>query len=159
MQKTHLAVNPLRALLALAFLVLLAFQVAILPTSFATLAEKVPELAHLRWPMLAVSVLVLLCVQAVIVCTWRLLTMVEHDRIFSEESLAWVDAIVWAMVAAWLLVLSALIYSVVRSAGPGLQIGLLLVQLGGSVLVWLMLVMRALLRQATELRTDMDAVI
>lgn len=159
MQKTHLAVNPLRVLLVVAFAVLVAFQVAILPKSFATLAAKWPEGAHLRWPMLAVSVLVLLCVQVVIICTWRLLTMVRDDRIFSEESLGWVDTIVWAMVAAWLLVLGALIYSVLRSTGPGMQIALLLVQLGGSVLVWLMLVMRALLRQATALRTDMDAVI
>ena len=159
MQKTHLAVNPLRVLLALAFAVLVAFQVAILPTWFASLAEKWPDLAHLRWPMLLVSVLVLVCVQVVIVCTWKLLTMVRDDRIFSEESLRWVDVIVWAMVAAWIVLLGALCYALLRGSGPGIQFGLLLVQLGGSVLVWLMLVMRALLRQATALRTDMDAVI
>ena len=159
MQKAQLAVAPLRVFLALTFAFLVAAQVAILPGLFRNMALEFPDLAGLRWPILVVSVLVLVCVEVVIVCTWKLLTMVKDDRIFSDASMGWVDAIVWAMVAAWLLLLGFLIYLVIRSSGPGLQLVLLLVQLGGLVLVWLMLVMRALLRQATALRTDMDAVI
>lgn len=159
MQIARALVAPLRLQLALTFAVLVAFQVAILPRLVRDLTSEFPELADLRWPMLAVAILVLVCVQVVIVCTWRLLTMVKDDRIFSEASLAWVDAIIWAIVAAWLLFLGAFIYSVLRWSGSGLQTVLLLVQLGGLVLIWLMLVMRALLRQATALRTDMDAVI
>ena len=93
MQATHLPVGPLRVLLSLAFSLLLALQAAILPALFAQAARNWPDLAHLRWPMLAVSVLVLLCAQVVIVCTWNLLTMVKDNRIFSEASLVWVDRI------------------------------------------------------------------
>jgi Protein of unknown function (DUF2975) len=42
---------------------------------------------------------------------------------------------------------------------PGVPLLLMLMLLGGGALGLLMLVMRALLRQATTLRTDMEAVI
>ena len=87
MQKIHLAVAPLRVLLVLLFAFLVLFQVMSLPGQFAHMAEESPELAYLRWPMTTVAVLELLCVQVVIVCTWKLLTMVKDGRIFSEGSL------------------------------------------------------------------------
>ena len=109
--------------------------------------------------MTVLSVLELMCVQAVIVSTWKLLTMVTHDRIFSKGALAWVDAIVWAIAAAWVLLLGLFLYLAISSGDPGLPLLLLLMLVGGAVAGLLMLVMRALLLQATGLRTDMDAVI
>ena len=67
-----------------------------------------------REPATIVAVFWVLCLQVVIVSTWKLLTFVKNDQIFTDASL-----------------------------GLGL----------------LVLVMRALLRQATTLRTDMEAVI
>ena len=55
--------------------------------------------------------------------------------------------------------LGSFVSSRVRADDPGLPVLLLLVLLGGAVLGLLMVVMRALLRQATTLRTDMEAVI
>ena len=110
MQKTHLAVTALRILLVLAFALLMVFQTLSFPGQFAHMAEENPELAYLRWPLTALAVLELMCVQVVIVCTWKLLTMVKDDRIFSEASLAWVDAIVWAIAAAWVLLLGVFVY-------------------------------------------------
>jgi hypothetical protein len=159
MQKVHLAVAPLRVLLVLLFAFLVLFQVMSLPGQFAHMAEESPELAYLRWPMTTVAVLELLCVQVVIVCTWKLLTMVKDGRIFSERSLAWVDAIVWAIFAAWTLLLGVFLYVGFNADDPGLPLLLMLFLLGGAVLGLLMVVMRALLRQATTLRTDMEAVI
>lgn len=159
MQKEHVAVAPLRILLVLAFASLVLFQLRILPETIGNMTKDSPDLAYLRWPILTVSVLGLLCVQVVIVCTWRLLTMVKEDRIFSEESLAWVDAIVWAIGAGWVLVLGLFLYLVVGWGDPGVPVLLMLLLLGGAVLGLLMVVMRALLRQATTLRTDMEAVI
>ncbi len=92
----HRAVAPLRVFLVLLFGILVVFQTLSLPGQFAYMAEESPDLAYLRWPMTAVSVFWVLCVQVVIVSTWKLLTLVKNDRIFSEASLAWVDAIVWA---------------------------------------------------------------
>ena len=80
-------------------------------------------------------------------------------RAFSEASLAWVDAIVWAVVAAWVALLGVFLYFGLRADDPGLPLLLFLMVIGLAVLGLLMVVMRALLRQATTLRSDMDAVI
>ena len=108
---------------------------------------------------LGVAVLGLGCVQVVIVCTWELLTLVEDDRIFSAASMVWVDAIVGAIAAAELLLLGTFVWSLVAVGLPGPPVVLLLVLVAGAVVGLLVVVMRALLRQATTLRTDMEAVI
>lgn len=153
------AVLPLRVFLVLLFGVLVVFQVMSLPGEFAYLAQESPELAYLQWPLTLVSVFWVLCVQVVIVATWQLLTLVKKDRIFSEGSLAWVDAIVWAIVAAWVVLLGVFLYFGSRADDPGLPLLLFLMVIGVAVLELLMVVMRALLRQATILRIDMEAVI
>jgi hypothetical protein len=61
------------------------------------MAQEDPEHAYLRWPATAVTVFWVLCIQLVIVSTWKLLTLVQNDRIFSEASLMWVNAIVGAI--------------------------------------------------------------
>ena len=118
----------------------------------------------MRWAMGAVAVVGLACMQAVLVCTWKLLTMVTNDRIFSASSLPWVNGIVWAIAVGWLMLFGTFVcsyYFIVDevSDDPVLPALLLLLLLVGAVLGLLMVVMRALLRQATTLRADMEAVI
>jgi hypothetical protein len=155
----HRAVALLRVFLVVLFGILVMFQTFSLPGQFAHMAEESPDLAYLRWPMTAVSVFWVLCVQVVIVSTWKLLTMVKNDRIFSDAALAWVDAIVWAVAAAWVVLLGVFLYVGFNADDPGLPLLLFLMLIGVAVLGLLMVVMRALLRQATTLRTDMEAVI
>ncbi|MGN9806237.1 DUF2975 domain-containing protein [Micromonospora sp. L32] len=150
---------PLRVFLVLLFGILVMFQTFSLPGQFAHMAQESPDQAHLRWPLTAVSVFWLLCIQVVIVSTWKLLTLVKNDRIFSDAALAWVDAIVWAIVAAWVVLLGVFLYVGFNASDPGLPLLLFLMLVGVAVLGLLMVVMRALLRQATTLRTDMEAVI
>ena len=141
------------------FGVLVLFQVMSLPGQFAYMAQQDPEHAYLRWPATAVTVFWVLCIQVVIVSTWKLLTLVKNDRIFSEASLVWVNAIVWAIIAAWVVLVSVFLYVGFNADDPGLPLLLFLMVVGVSVLGLLMVVMRTLLRQATTLRTDMEAVI
>ena len=155
----HRAVAFLRVFLVLLFGVLVVFQVMSLPGQFAYMAQQDPEHAYLRWPATAVTVFWVLCIQVVIVSTWKLLTLVKNDRIFSDASLVWVNAIVWAIAAAWVVLLGVLLYVGFRADDPGLPLLLFLMVTGVTVLGLLMVVMRALLRQATTLRTDMEAVI
>jgi hypothetical protein len=150
---------PLRALLAATFAAMLLGQFFSLPGQFAHMAREHPEDAYLRWPLTIFGGLELLCVQVVIVCVWRLLTLVGRDRIFSEGSLGWVDAIVAAIAAGWLLLFAFFVYVGARADDPGNLLLLMVLLLAGAVLGLLMVVMRALLRQAASLRTDMDAVI
>ena len=163
---THLrrVVLPLRILLGIVFAALLGAQLWAVPGLLPDLDEPTLERSFMRWTMLAFSVLGLACVQAVIVCTWKLLSLVTQDRIFSASAMPWVNAIVWAIAAGWTMLLGALVcayYFIVDevSDDPVLPALLLLLLLVGAVLGLLMVIMRALLRQATALRADMEAVI
>ncbi len=153
------AVAALRVFLVALFGILVLFQTMSLPGQFAHMAEESPDLAHLRWPMTAVTVFWVLCVQVVIVATWKLLTLVKNDRIFSEASLKWVDVIVWAIGAGWFVLGVVFLYVGFNADDPGLPLMLFLAGTAVTVVGLLMVVMRALLRQATTLRTDMEAVI
>jgi Protein of unknown function (DUF2975) len=153
------AVAPLRAFLVLLFAILVVLQTLSFPGQFRYMAQQNPEEAHLRWPLTAVAVFLVLCVQVVVVSTWKLLSRVKNDRIFSETSLVWVDAIVWAIAAAWVVLAGLFLWVGFQADDPGAPLLLFLVVVGVAVLGLLMVVMRALLRQATTLRTDMEAVI
>jgi hypothetical protein len=159
MLNEHRAVAALRVFLVVLFGILVMMQTFSLPGQFAHMAKESPQDAHLRWPFTAVAVFLVLCVQVVIVCTWRLLTLVKNDRIFSEASLRWVDGIVWAIGAGWAVLVGVFLYVGFNANDPGLPLLLFLMSVGVAVLGLLMVVMRALLRRATTLRTDMEAVI
>ncbi|MGY1622596.1 DUF2975 domain-containing protein [Geodermatophilus sp. SYSU D00965] len=164
MSQTQRVVGPLRVLLAIVFAALVGAQFWAVPGMLPDLAEPSLEQSFMRWTLLTVSVLGLVCVQVVIVCTWKLLTLVRHDRIFSQSALPWVNAIVGAIAVGWVMLLGAFIcayYFIVDevSDDPALPVLLLVLLLIGAVVGLLMVVMRALLRQATSLRTDMEAVI
>ena len=152
-------VPALRVFLVMLFAVLVLFQVMSLPGQFRYMAEQDPEMAYLRWPATAVTVFWVLCVQVVIVCTWKLLSLVLADRIFTEAALRWVDGIVWAVGAAWAVLLGVLLFVGFNASDPGLPLLLFLLSVGVTVLGLLMVVMRALLRRASTLRADMEAVI
>jgi hypothetical protein len=163
---THLrrVVLPLRILLGIVFVALLVAQIRGVPGLLPDLADPTLERSSVRAVMAAVSVLALVCVQVVIVCTWKLLTLTTDDRIFSASSLPWVNAIVWAVALGWLMLFGTFVcayYFIIDevSDDPVLPALLLLLLLVGAVVGLLMVVMRALLRQATTLRADMEAVI
>jgi MFS family permease len=159
MTKTHRVVGLLRVLLVLLFAALVFGHTVSVPGEFAHMAQESPESAHLRWPLTILGVVVLLCVQVVVVCTWKLLTLVKEDRIFSDRSQVWVDAIMWAVGVAWLLLFGVFVYVGVNADDPA---GILLlgsILMVGAVFGLLLVVMRALLRRATTLRTDLEGVI
>ncbi|WP_410676227.1 DUF2975 domain-containing protein [Amycolatopsis sp. cmx-4-68] len=153
------AVAALRVFLVVLFGVLIVFQTLSLPGGIAYHTQQNPHDAPLRWPLTAIAVFLVLCVQVVLVATWKLLTLVKKDRIFTTASLKWVDAIVWAVAAAWLVFAGMLIFVGFNADDPGMPMLLFLVTVGITVIGLLMVVMRALLRQATTLRSDLESVI
>jgi Protein of unknown function (DUF2975) len=153
------AVAALRIFLVVLFGVLLVFQTLSLPGGIAYHTQQNPHDAPLRWPLTAIAVFLVLCVQVILVATWKLLTLVKKDRIFTTASLKWVDAIVWAVAAAWVVFAGMLVFVGFNADDPGMPIMLFLMTVGITVIGLLMVVMRALLRQATALRSDMEAVI
>ena len=152
-------VAALRLCLVVLFAILVLFQVMSLPGQFAHMAKENPEDAHLRWPLTAIAVFFVLCIQVVVVSTWKLLTLVQRDRIFSVESFAWVNAIIAAIGAAWGVFAGLFLWVGFQADDPGVPLVMFLMLVAVAVLGLLMVVMRALLRQATSLRTDLEAVI
>ena len=153
------AVNALRLFLVAFFAILVMLETLSFPGQFAHMAKTHPEDAHLRWPLTALAVFFIVCVQVVIVATWKLLSLVQQDRIFSEQAFVWVNAIIGAIVAAWLVLAGLWLWVGLHADDPGIVVMMTLFLIALSVLGLLMVVMRALLRQATALRTDMEAVI
>ncbi|WPU08539.1 DUF2975 domain-containing protein [Pseudarthrobacter oxydans] len=159
MKITRLAVTALRVVLVAAFLLLVLFQVMSIPGQFAHMAQENPERAYLQWPLTMFFILEVACVQVVIVSTWKLLTLVRQDRIFSRGALVWVNAIVWAITAGWAMLAALAAVVVLNADDPGLPLLLLLVLVAGAAVGLVVVVLRALLRQAADLRADMEAVI
>jgi hypothetical protein len=152
-------VQALRVVLAALFALLVVLETFSLPGQFAHMASENPDDAGLRWPLTAVTVFWVVCAQVVIVSTWKLLTLVHQDRIFTDASRRWVDVIVVAIAAAWVVLLGVFVAVGVTADDPGLPLLLFVILVAATVFGLLMIVMRALLREATSLRTDMDAVI
>ncbi|MEJ2868040.1 DUF2975 domain-containing protein [Actinomycetospora sp. OC33-EN08] len=152
-------VRVLRGLLVALFALLLVLQVFSLPGQFAHLAQESPAAAPWRWPLTALAVFWVLCLQVVVVSTWRLLGLVRDDRIFRPGALPWVDAMIAAVLAAWTVLLVVGGLAVARADDPGNALALLVVLLIGAVIGLLLVVMRGLLRDATVLRPDLEAVI
>jgi len=155
----HRAVLPLRICLVVLFVILVVLQVMSFPGQFAYMARQNPEDAYLRWPLTALAAYWLLCAEIVVIATWRLLSLVTTDRIFSESSFRWVNAIIAAIGAAWLVLAALWLWVGWHADDPGVPLLMFLLVVGLAVFGLLMIVMRSLLRQATNLRTDMEAVI
>ena len=153
------AVTTLRFLLVLLFAILVFFQLYYFPKEFAHRTGLGLISPGLQWPATIITMFWVLCVQAVVVCIWKLLTLVARDRIFSEASMIWVNIIMGALAAGWITLLGVFLYIGFRATDPALPLILALFLAILIVVSLLMLVMRALLRQATTLRSDMEAVI
>lgn len=153
----------LKTLIAVSLIGSLGVQLLLLPLVWADLAG-VPMVA--RVALVALAAIFVLTLQVSAVCIWRLLTMVRSGSVFSQGAFRYVDTIIGAMAVAALTIFVLAVLLAPGSAAPGL-IGLLcgaaLVTAGGALL---MVVMRMLLRLATQreaealsLRGELDEVI
>lgn len=158
--KSGIAVTVLRILLTGTLLVILFLQLFGLPWLSGVMAEDFPGEAFMRWPILALSIIGLVCVQVAIACTFRLLGFTQRGEVFSSNALRWVDGIIGSSLTGSLVCLATIVYQSFTVSGPPIWMLLLIVGiLAGMSMALLMLVMRTLLVQATMLRSEMDAVI
>lgn len=149
---------PLRVALVLTFALLVMLQTLSFPGQFAYMAREHPQDAWLRWPLTTFTALVILCAQVIVVCTWRLLTLVRTDRIFTPAADPWATGIIGAVTTAWCLLAGAFVLAGATADDPGGPVVLLLVLLVTSVVGLLMPVLRGLLRQATQMRARLDTI-
>lgn len=150
----------LKGLIAVLLTMLLACQIFIVPLVAAQTAWRFYEIAYLQVPGVVIGILFLLCVQVVLVCVWRLLSLVRSDAIFTERAFPEVDVSLGAVAFATLLVAVALVTLTTSGVMNG-SITLLCV-LGivvGAGLSLLIIVLRGLLRRATQLEHDLSEVV
>ncbi|WP_336211740.1 DUF2975 domain-containing protein [Nonomuraea sp. LPB2021202275-12-8] len=125
------------------------------------------DLAYLRIPLLVITVLGVVTIQVVLVCVWRLATMVRHRTVFSPAAFRYVDVVIGAVVAAALLMFAlAVVLAPADPVAPGIVLllcGAALAILGVAIIV---LVLRMLLAQAvardveaTQMEAELDEVI
>ena len=119
-----------------------------------------PDVAFLEVPGILFAVAFLVCVQLALICVWRLLSLVRASVIFSEDAFKWVTGILALVVIATLLILGALVTFQLSgvSVGPLTVICLLGVILGAGFAL-LVVVLRGLLRQASQLERDLSEVV
>ncbi|MDO9455958.1 DUF2975 domain-containing protein [Nocardioides sp.] len=150
-------VTALRAVLAAGLAGSVLVQAVLVPLLAIDL-DGTP--AATRWPVVAIVVLGVATIQVGMVCVWRLLTLVGRGTVFSEAAFRYVDLIAAAAATAALLLFSL---GVVLAPGEGVAPGVVLLVGGAGGLVagvaLLVVVMRALLAQAVDIRTELDAVI
>ncbi|MFE1024486.1 DUF2975 domain-containing protein [Streptomyces sp. NPDC058818] len=107
------------------------------------------DLASVRTPVFLIVVLGAAAAEVVLLCVWRLVTMVRRGTVFSLDAFRYVHVVIGAFVAAALLVFTL---GVVLAPGEAVAPGIVLI-LGGVVVAVLgvalvVLVLRMLLAQA-----------
>lgn len=154
----------LRLAIAAALLASLFGQIMIVPNS--GMLEFQRDYGGDLAPILAAaSIIGVACVQAMLVAGWMLLGMIDRDAIFSRKAFRWIDVIIGAALAGVLLSLAVAVCFFALDPGLdemvffGAMLGLASCIGAGCSFAVLMVIMRGLLRKATELKTEMAEVI
>jgi hypothetical protein len=154
------AIVTLKALIVVMIVLMLVCQVVVVPSVAEQTAFLNPDVAFLEVPGILFAVAFLVCVQLALVCVWRLLSLVGASVIFSEDAFKWVTGILGLVVVATLLILGALVTFQLSGVSPGpLTVICLLGVILGAGFALLVVVLRGLLRQASQLERDLSEVV
>ncbi|RST12597.1 DUF2975 domain-containing protein [Streptomyces sp. WAC05374] len=163
----RLAVLALRAVLVVLLAGSVFVQAVMVPLLARDLDGLDADYAYLRTPLLVIMVLGVLTGQVVMVCVWRLVTMVRRGTVFSHAAFRYVDIVIGAFVAAALVVFAlGTVLAPGEAVAPGVVllvggVGVAVLGVALIVLVLRMLLAQAVARdlQATRLQAELDEVI
>ncbi|GAA2767041.1 DUF2975 domain-containing protein [Streptomyces paradoxus] len=118
-------------------------------------------------PLRVITILGLVSAEVVLVCVWRLVTMVRRRTVFSRAAFRYVDAVIGAIVAAALVWFAVTILNAPgQRADPGVTVimggvGLAILGVALIVLVLRMLLAQAVARdvEASQMRAELNEVI
>ncbi|MEU1040980.1 DUF2975 domain-containing protein [Streptomyces sp. NPDC005551] len=163
----RVTVRALRAVIVMLLAGSVFVQAVMVPLLATDLKGVDDDLAFPRTSFLVITVLGIVAVQVVLVCVWRLVTMVRLGTVFSHAAFRYVDIVIGAVVAAALLVFTlGVVLAPGEAVAPGVV--LLLGGLGVAVLgvALIVLVLRMLLaqavardREAAQMQAELDEVI
>ncbi|MGW3680828.1 DUF2975 domain-containing protein [Streptomyces prasinus] len=144
-----LTVLALRAVLVVLLAGSVFVQAVMVPLLAMDFDDADAALASVRTPVIVIVVLGVVTAQVVLVCVWRLVTMVRRGTVFSLGAFRYVHVVIGAFVAAAFLVFAlAVVLAPGEAVAPGvvLLLGGVVVAILGVALV--VLVLRMLLAQA-----------
>ncbi len=160
-----LTVGALRAVLGVVFAGTVFVQASMM---WVLVSGNDPEDGSLPLtPLRVITILGLVSVQVVVVCVWRLVTMVRRGTVFSHAAFRYVDIVIGAIVFAalvWFTVTA--INAPGQRADPGVTVIMTGIGVGILGVALLVLILRMLLAQAvardveaTQLQAELDEVI
>lgn len=118
-------------------------------------------------PLRVITILGMVSVQAVVVCVWRLVSMVRRGTVFSHAAFRYVDIVIGAIVAAALMWFAVTALNAPRQRDdPGVTVimggvGVAILGVALIVLVLRMLLAQAVARdvEAAQMQAELDEVI
>lgn len=154
------AIDTLKGLIVVLIALLVVCQVFVVPEVAQQMVVRSAGLGYLKTPGILITVGFLLCVQISLVCVWRLLSLVRAASIFSNDAFTFVDIILGTVALATLLIVgSFLTLAIAGVASPSVVILCSLGIVVGSGLTLLIVVLRGLLRKASQLEHDLSEVV
>jgi hypothetical protein len=111
--------------------------------------------------LVAVVVAGLLCVEAVLIAVWRLLSLVRDDTLFAGDhrSDLWVDLAIGAFVSGAVLAVVGAVASLVAVPAPVTALAFGLVAVASATTALIVVVMRRLLHLAVAQRSELAEVV
>ncbi|MEU3166445.1 DUF2975 domain-containing protein [Streptosporangium sp. NPDC006930] len=163
----RLTVLALRAVLVVLLAGSVFVQAVMVPLFAVDLEALDADVAYLRAPLLVIVFLGVVTIQVVLVCVWRLVTMVRRGTVFSHAAFRYVHTVIGAITAAALLVFAL---AVLLAPGDPVPPGMVLLICGAATAVLgvalVVLVLRMLLAQAVardveaaRMRAELEEVI
>ena len=142
--------NPaalLKAVLTLFFALLLMLQFFSFPGQFRYMSEEEPENAHLRWPLTALSFLVILAVEIIVISIWKIVDALEKEKGRSIE-LKFVNYAIAALLFIWAVIAIGLVLLLLNADDPGLPVVITVIETAVTAVALLFLFYRRLLKRA-----------
>ena len=142
--------NPaalLKAVLSIFFALLLMLQFLSFPGQFRYMSEEEPENAHLRWPLTALSFLVILAVEIIVISVWKIVDALEKEKGQSIE-LKFVNYAIAALLFIWTVIAIGLVLLLLNADDPGLPVVITVIETAVTAVGLLFLFYRRLLKRA-----------
>ncbi|MFH8520668.1 DUF2975 domain-containing protein [Streptomyces gelaticus] len=163
----NLFIVALRAGIVAAIVIGLFGQIVVIPTTAADEVDRFPPYASFAAPYVTVAIVGIACVQVALVAVWMLLAMVRRDAIFTPRAFRWVDVIIGSSALATLLAIGVTGHLALADIpSPNGNMGVIsalaaaIAGVGvGALFAMLVVIMRGLLRKATDLQAEIAEVI
>lgn len=130
------------ALLAL----LLMLQFLSFPGQFRYMAEQEPESAYLRWPLTALSFLMILAVEIIVISVWKIVDALEKEKGRAHE-LKFVNYAIAALSFIWVVIACGLVLLLLNADDPGLPVVVTVIETAVTAVGLLLLFYRRLLQR------------